>query len=108
MPEDANFLHKLKNITRFFRQACKQKTRDNRIVKLNSKAKVKVVIANPHENIYSFEKQREVNRLKNIMDSIETRKAKGAGIRSRIKWQQVGDRCSKEFFQSMRQKTHIW
>jgi hypothetical protein len=32
------------------------------------------------------------------------RKARGAAIRSRVKWQQVGDRCSAEFFKSVRQK----
>ena len=74
------------------------KVRDNRRVELDAKAKLEVVIANPHENIHSFEKQGEINRLKNIMDSIETKKTKRAGIRSRIKWQQVGDRCFKEFF----------
>jgi len=38
------------------------------------------------------------------VDEIEMRKAKRAAIRSRVKWQQVGDRCSAEFFKSVRQK----
>ena len=38
------------------------------------------------------------------MEEIETRKARGATIRARVKWQQVGDKCSAEFFKSVRQK----
>ena len=49
-------------------------------------------------------KQGEVNRLKKDMDEIETREVRGAVIHSRVKWQQVGDRCSAEFFKSVRQK----
>ena len=85
LPEDANFFHKLRNISRFYRQACKQKTKKNRRLELDTKAKLEVAIANLHEDVNSFEKQGKVNRLKNIIDSIETRKAIGTAIRSRVK-----------------------
>jgi hypothetical protein len=49
-------------------------------------------------------KQGEVNRLKKDVDKIETRKARGAAIRSRVRWQQVCDRCSAKFFKSIQQK----
>ena len=108
LPEGANFFFKLRNISRFYRQACKQKTKENRRMELDTKAKLEVAMANLHKDVNSFEKQGEVNRLKNTIDSIETRKVIGAAIRSRVKWQQVGDRCSKEFFKSVRQKnTHM-
>ena len=32
-------------------------------------------------------------------------KARGTITRARIKWQQVGDKCSVEFFKSVSQKT---
>lgn len=54
--------------------------------------------------MYDVDKQGEVNRLKKDLDEIETRKARGAAIRSKVKWQQMGDRCSAEFFKSVRQK----
>ena len=54
--------------------------------------------------MYDVDKQRDVNRLKREMDEIETRKAMGAALRSRMKWQQVGDRCMADFFKSIRQK----
>ena len=54
--------------------------------------------------MYDVDKQGEVNRLKKDLDEIETRKARGAAIRSKVKWQQMGNRCSAEFFKSVRQK----
>jgi len=54
--------------------------------------------------VYDVDKQGEVNRLKKDLDEIETRKARGAAIRSKVKWQQMGNRCSAEFFKSVRQK----
>ena len=44
-----------------------------------------------------------INQLKHFLNEIETRKAKGAAIRAKIKLQQVGDKCSVEFFKSVRQ-----
>ena len=85
LPEDANFFHKLKNISRFYRQANKQKVKDNRRIELDTKAKLEVAMANLHEDIHSFEKQGEVNRLKNTIDSIETKKVIRTTIRSRVK-----------------------
>ena len=38
------------------------------------------------------------------MEEIETRKARGVAICSRVKSQKVGDRCSAEFLKSVRQK----
>jgi hypothetical protein len=36
------------------------------------------------------------------MGKIKTKKTKEAALRSRSKWLQVGDRCSKEFFRAVR------
>ena len=44
-----------------------------------------------------------VNQLKHFLNEIETKKAKGAAIRAKIKLQLVGDKCSVEFFKSVRQ-----
>ena len=76
----------------------------NRKLELDILAKLEIASANLHEDINNFEKQGEVSRLEEIMKGIETRKARGAALRSRLKWQQVGDRCSKEFFKSVRPK----
>ena len=56
MPEDTNFVHKLRNISRFFRQACKQKAKYNRRIELDTKARLEVAMANLHEDVHSFGK----------------------------------------------------
>lgn len=54
--------------------------------------------------MYNEELQGEVNQYKRKMEEIETQKARGATIRSKVKWQKVGDKCSAEFFWLVRQK----
>ena len=39
------------------------------------------------------------------MKDFEDQKAEGLRIRSRMKWNQVGDACTKEFFQANRERT---
>ena len=73
-------------------------------MELDILAKLEIATASLHEDINNFEKQGEVNRLREVMGTIESRKAKGAAVKSRVKWQQVGDKCSKEFFRSVRPK----
>ena len=57
-----------------------------------------------HEDVYDMDKQGEVNKYKNIIEGIETRKARGVIIRARVKWQKVGDKCLVEFFKSVSQR----
>lgn len=53
---------------------------------LNLKANLEVVVATLHENVYNVDKHGRVNQLKHSLDEIETRKAKGAAVRARVKW----------------------
>ena len=86
MPEDATFFYKIRNIGRFYRLVSKQKTMVNRKMELDTLAKLEVATANLHKDINNFEKQGEVNRLREVMGSIETKKANEAALRSRVKW----------------------
>lgn len=85
MPVDAIFFYKLRNMARFYRQASKQETMVNRIMELDTLAKLEIATANIYEDINNFQKQGDVNRLKEVMENIETRKAKRVVLRSRIK-----------------------
>lgn len=38
-----------------------------------------------HEDVYNVHKQGEVNQLRNMLEDIETTKARGAATRSRVK-----------------------
>jgi hypothetical protein len=102
MSEDSTFFHKLRNVGRFYRQANKKKTMVNTKLELDTLAKLEVATVQLHGDINNFEKQGEVNRLREVIGKIETRKTKGAALRSRSKWLQVGDRCSKEFFRAVK------
>ena len=86
----------------FIGKQVRKKTMVSRKLELDTLAKLEVATAHLHGDINNFEKQGEVNRLRELIGKIETRKAKGAALRSRTKWLQVGDRCSKEFFQAVR------
>ena len=104
LPKEATFFFKLRNIARLYRQLNKIKAKENRKLELDTMAKLEVATAKLHEDIHNVERQGEVHKLKHIMGEIDNRKARGAAIRSRVKWQQVGDKCSAEFFKSVRAK----
>lgn len=54
-------------------------------MKLYILAKLEIDTASVHEDINNFEKQGEVNRLREVMGNIKTRIAKWIVIRSRVK-----------------------
>lgn len=104
LPNDVYFLYKLRHITRFYRQYNKQKAKEHKLEELSTRAKLKVATASLHNNICNVGKQEEVNQLKSSTEDIEMRKARGAAIRSKVKWQKVGDKCLADFFKSIKQK----
>ena len=104
LPEGASFFHKLRNTTRFYRYFSKIKAKKFRKKELDTKARLEVALATLHEDAYDTGKQGEVSRLTKVMEELENKKARGATIRARVKWQGVGDKCSAEFFKSVRQK----
>jgi hypothetical protein len=89
MSEDSTFFHKLRNVGKFYRQTSKEKAMVNKKLELDTLAKLEVATAHLHGDINNFEKQGEVNRLRDVLGKIETRKVKGAALRSRSKWLQV-------------------
>jgi exonuclease III len=104
LPIEATFFQKLRHISRFYRQFSKQKAREYRKEELNARANLEVATAKLHDDIHNEVVQGEANMFKRILEEIETRKARGATVRARVKWQKVGDKCSAEFFRSVRQK----
>jgi hypothetical protein len=85
LPENTSFFHKLRNIKRYYRHHSKTKTKEYRKVELDTKTNLELATVTLHEDVYDVDKQEEVNRLKKDMEEIETRKARGAAIRSRVK-----------------------
>ena len=95
---EATLFHKLWHIIRLFRQFSKPKTKEHKREELNARVNLEVATARLHDDIYNVELQREVYQYKRTIEEIERRKARGASIRSRVKWQRVGDKCSAKFF----------
>ena len=104
LPRDVHFFHKIIIVSRCYRQMRKEKTKATRKLELDTMARLEIATTILHEDIGNFEKQGEVSKLRHMMEGINTRKAKWASIRVRSKWQQVGNKCSKEFFKAVRQK----
>ena len=73
-------------------------------LELDTRTKLEVAMARLHEDPYNLGKQGEVSHFQNIMKGIVTHKARGAAIRARVKWQKLGDKCTADFFKSVRQK----
>ena len=104
LPANATFFFKLRQISRLYRQLSKNKARKHKREELNARANLEVVTAKLHDDVYNEELQGVANMHKRTLEEIETKKARGATIRSRVKWQKVGDKCTEEFFRSVRQK----
>ena len=104
MPRDASFVSKIRYISKVYRQISKKIARGNKREELDIRANLKIVVTNLHEDIYNADKQGEVNELRQTSYGIETKNARGAAIRARVKWQKLGDKCSAEFFKSVWQK----
>ena len=85
LPENTSFFHKLRDIKRFYRHHSKTNAKEFRKVELDTKANLELATAILHEDIYDVDKQGEINRFKKYMDEIETRKARGSAIWSRMK-----------------------
>ena len=82
---DAIFFYKLRQITRFYKQMSKQEAKEFQRDELDTRANLERAIAVLHEDVYNEAKQGEVNKLRHKVEEIETRKARGAVVRSRVK-----------------------
>ena len=61
-------------------------------------------MARLHEHVYNIVKRCEVSQLHDTMDSIDTHRVRGTTIRARIKYMTLGDKCTADFFKSVRHK----
>ena len=104
LPAQTSFFSKLKVISRLYREVSKSKAREVRRLELDTKAKLGIATAKLHKDPYNISRQGKVSHLQDKIDDIKTHRARGAAIRARIKWQKVGDKCTAEFFKSVRQK----
>ena len=62
-------------MTRFYRQASKKKKMENKKMELDILTNLEIATASSHGDINNFEKQGEVNRLRELREIVESRKA---------------------------------
>lgn len=60
---------------------------------------LRIATSRLHNNILNEGAHGRVNELRDKMRGIEKRNTKGVAIYSRVKWEQIGDKCSRQFFQ---------
>lgn len=82
----------------------KEKAMTFNMNEMNTKRELDEATNALHMDIYNKEAQGLVNSLKGKVRSIDKRIAKGTAIRFRVNWKQVGDKCSRQFFQVVRKK----
>lgn len=87
-----------------YRWFSKEKVVAYKIEELDTKRELEEATRVLHHDIYNMEVQGVVNSLRDRMRHIEKRNAKGTTIRARIKWNEVGDKCSRQFFQTVRKR----
>lgn len=77
LPTKALFFHKLRHMTRLYRQFSKHKAEEHKREELNARANLEIATARLHEDIYNIELQGEVNHYKHTIDEIESGKQEG-------------------------------
>lgn len=97
----------LRHIVRLYRWYSKERIVALKAKMLDTKRELGKTTKILYMDIYNRDAQRLINDLKDRMRSKEKQTAKGTVIKSRMKWKQVGDKCTRQFFQAIRKKTLI-
>lgn len=84
-PANATFFHKFQHITKYYKQYSKKKTKEYKREELDARANLEIATAQLYEDIYNEEKQGEANKYKRKIEEIETMKARGVTIMSKVK-----------------------
>ena len=102
------FLGKLKKVTRRYKAACIKKAWEKRREEFALRQQLLYATQELHSFPSSEELQNQVSRFKDELNRLEDFKLAGLHMRSKVKWKQFGDGCTREFFQAVQQKhTHL-
>lgn len=102
--EKNSLFSKMRYISRINRKISEKQTREHKREELDTRVNLEIAVATLHDDVYNLDKQGEINHLRQILDGIETKKATGAAIQARRKWQKVGDKRLAEFLKLVRKK----
>lgn len=103
LPQEHTFFSK--QVSRLYQVLSIKKTKNFGKGELDLRAKLKQATTYLHEDVYNMEKNGKVEELKNALEGVERRKTWGATIRSGVKWNNKGNKCSTEFSKQPNIKT---
>ena len=95
-----SFYGKLRRSVKFYKEFCIRKAQENRAKEADRRTKldqaVTILQAAPGDPLA----QAALLEAFDYLSQVEARKLEGQRLRSRLKWKQKGDQCTKEFFKA--------
>jgi hypothetical protein len=99
------FFGKLRRYVQVYKDLCINKAAEYRKEEEQLRRRLQESVTNLQANPENDHWQEMAASCTDGLQKFEKRKVEGQLLRSRIKWKQVGDQCSKEFFQATREKS---
>ena len=99
------FFGKIRKCLKFYRQFCIRKAQERRFreeaLRVELSSAMEVLQVDPS----NLEAQARLSTTSDLLKDFEDCKVEGIRIRNRVQWNQVGDTCTKEFFQANRERS---
>lgn len=102
----SHFLVKMRKCIKFYRMFCIKKAAEGRQEELSLRESLEAKTSLIHRDPDSARVQEELEQARSKLRNLEEHKVCGQQLRSRVKWLNVGDKCSKEFFGVHNQRTN--
>lgn len=99
------FFGKMRKCVRFYKMYCIRKAVEGRQEEARLRQLIEDMVKALQSDQGNIDFQSQLAQLTKKLQSFEVKKVNGQRIRGRVKWLQVGGKCSKEFFQVFRQKS---
>ena len=94
------FFGKMRKYLKFYRQYCIKKAQERCFKEEEFRTGLARMVEVLQEDPSNLDAQLKLSEVSDQLKDFEDRKAEGLRIRSCMKWNQVGDVCTKEFFQA--------
>lgn len=99
------FFGKIRRVIKFYKEFCLKKARDRRMEEDLARKNIVSAMTSLQDNVCIREAQDHFSMQLDKLREIEDKRIKGQQLRSKFKWMEVGDSCSKEFFASKKTRS---
>lgn len=97
-----SFFGKIRRCIRFYKGFCKQQSRCSRAEETRLRAELSQAMEGLQSNPANSTDQQRLADSADALEKLELHKLRGRQLRSRLRWMQVGDTGSKEFYRANR------